>query len=1511
MQNVSYDLTNILGGSVRDFVPVDLIEFYEPDQTSLVPGNAVKRFANTKLAWYGWEYEQQAISRGSTMRYVDERFNTCSLTFSNIDRELGRWLSSTSIAGYRVLIRAISRSVDNQSIVLFVGRCEKPFSVNNSTVSLTIKQDLGSINSELPARKFTHACPLKFKGTECQGEQTSGQKSTAYNNAATCDKSWQQCVQYANTDFFQGFRSTNVTGSFVLRESALGIPKKSTKQWSSQDATPINEHVPMGLGRTQIELTPIASADTGQFLYGHWVAGEGPITKFLNTRNVTPGFARRFEGQNTDGTPTGTGSYREHLGEYGNDSDQRSVSDFLGYVSHSRRAYIEGTIRGQNPDTGDPAPTIVSTILWNPIPTPGRNQKYDGEEWTDNPVHQVRHLLTNERTLQYPVNLIDDQAAIETARYCDEPLYDRSGGEDLVVAQNSDTTSDSFINGRFRSTGLIDPFFWRRRRIATEPESAAQYASINYFSTRNLTGYDEFGQPIYEEVPPPTNLVPNEYFRKRYTANWHLKKGVKVSDFLFKQLLPSFKGYLVTGADGRLQIRSERAAVQSRSSGAVTTSMNTIDVYDGIQFKDLSLPVKYLLIRNPESTITRTSIRRIVSVDYLAASNGITIGAPSSGAATMNCKIYGADLDSTNTTFTGGSISTQAYAYIIVTDGLSQNSTAGVRIDGVDVGGGGPIGNTSAYASQNWSPEIAAMIATNLNGNPNLKNVNGVPLRDYIEAVWEPSNPLMVLFRSKQATLILDAPFTIDHPAGDLATHFHLPFSDGSDGLSPNILKDSFEWPLGNRQSAYNQFTIIYQDAVQDSQSVAIVENDYDHQEATNQINKLEVPGGDCVDNYHQADRLLLAARYKYRESDFFVQFQTAGLGMLLEEGDLILVNHSSMPLYRNYLYRIEELSVSQDHRVSITARLYSDLQYPEQAVAKTVPLVRSNAWPTTALPAVTNLSISRIPSSGNTARISFRFPSSVTQPLVRVYVQRRDPDTGEFIDNGLTDTGIILRPDVDNNGIVEIPGLVTGSFVQLVPFTETGIQGESIPIGIPELPTDTGGTGAGVTDGDKGDVVVSGSGATWTIDTDAVTYAKMQNMAADRVLGRRSTTGDPEELTLTQTLDLVGSAAQGDILYRGASTWTRLGAGTRGRYLQTGGASANPSWAQAATFKNLVINGDMRVDQRRNGGSATINTATNTYTVDRWLAVGQSSDGIFTVQRSTTAPTAFANTILATVSTADTTANLGATQFYGISQYIEGFNAAQLLWGTANALTVTLSFWVRASITGTFGGAIRNGAANRSYPFTYTIDSANTFEYKTITIAGDTSGTWATNNTSGPQIWFSLAAGASRSGTAGAWNGNNNVSATGAVNFMDQNSRTFYLTGVQLEVGSVATEYEYLPIEEQLAQCQRYCATLRGQGWRKFAGCTSDLSSTLYTTYYCLPVEMRIAPSMSFSALGDFKLFRFNDASQGDPTAIVVNINSTTTISLTVTTGSGSSGAVCFLYGLNSNALLTFDAEL
>jgi len=235
--------------------------------------------------------------------------------------------------------------------------------------------------------------------------------------------------------------------------------------------------------------------------------------------------------------------------------------------------------------------------------------------------------------------------------------------------------------------------------------------------------------------------------------------------------------------------------------------------------------------------------------------------------------------------------------------------------------------------------------------------------------------------------------------------------------------------------------------------------------------------------------------------------------------------------------------------------------------------------------------------------------------------------------------------------------------------------------------------------------------------------------------------------------------------------------------------------------FKNRLINSAMVIDQRNAGASVTA-TGSN-YSLDRWQMLASVSSK-FTVQQSSTAPSGFTKSLLVTSSAAT---SLGATDYYLITQKIEGFNTADLGWGAAGASSVTVSFWVRSSLTGTFGFVVRNGAGNRLYPASYTINSANTFEYKTVTIAGDTTGTWPTDNSIGIEIDFGLGVGSTYSNTAGTWT-TGGLGTTGATSVVGTNGATFYITGVQLEKGSTATSFDYRPYGTELLLCQRYYET-------------------------------------------------------------------------------------------------------
>lgn len=344
-----------------------------------------------------------------------------------------------------------------------------------------------------------------------------------------------------------------------------------------------------------------------------------------------------------------------------------------------------------------------------------------------------------------------------------------------------------------------------------------------------------------------------------------------------------------------------------------------------------------------------------------------------------------------------------------------------------------------------------------------------------------------------------------------------------------------------------------------------------------------------------------------------------------------------------------------------------------------------------------------------------------------------------------------------------------------------------------------------------------------------------------------------------------------------------------------------------ATGFRNRVINGDMRIDQRNAGASVTVND-TAPYVLDRYFAQ-DATDGAFTVQQSSVAPAGFTNSMLVTVTTAD--ASLAAGQVARVAQRIEGFNVADLAWGTASALTVTLSFWVRSSLTGTFGGALSNAAFNRSYPFSYTINAANTFEYKTVTVSGDTAGTWLTNNGIGLELNFGLGVGSTFSGTAGAWSGAGLMSSTGATNLMATSGATFYLTGVSLEKGTVATPFEFRSIGQELGLCQRYFQKSYPQSAVPGSVVANDnalqfsfgtAGSGIIGTFVVYPVVMRASPTLAiFDIIGNSGRATGLDTGASVTNNLALNVSNATDTRLMVRLFGVSLAGMSFMYSLSA----------
>ena len=302
----------------------------------------------------------------------------------------------------------------------------------------------------------------------------------------------------------------------------------------------------------------------------------------------------------------------------------------------------------------------------------------------------------------------------------------------------------------------------------------------------------------------------------------------------------------------------------------------------------------------------------------------------------------------------------------------------------------------------------------------------------------------------------------------------------------------------------------------------------------------------------------------------------------------------------------------------------------------------------------------------------------------------------------------------------------------------------------------------------------------------------------------------------------------------------------------------AAPFVSNNANFRNKIVNGDLSIDQRN--GTATINGTSVTYNVDRFLGRGVASAGVFTLAQDTTSPDNFTSSIKATVTTADSSIATGSS--YRLQTNIEGINMADMNWGSSSARTAVLSFYVRSSVTGTFGLSVANGNFDRFRVFSYTIDSADTWERKIITVPGDTSGTWPTDNTMSVRLNWSLGIGTNVDGTVGSYGSSTAEGLQGQTNLIATNNATFYLTGVQFEVDTGgATDFEHLPHDVQLRRCHRYYQYLI----KTISGATKNFPIVQYQANFralalSFLTEMRAAPTFTIDNYNQFSAFNGSD---------------------------------------------------
>jgi len=323
--------------------------------------------------------------------------------------------------------------------------------------------------------------------------------------------------------------------------------------------------------------------------------------------------------------------------------------------------------------------------------------------------------------------------------------------------------------------------------------------------------------------------------------------------------------------------------------------------------------------------------------------------------------------------------------------------------------------------------------------------------------------------------------------------------------------------------------------------------------------------------------------------------------------------------------------------------------------------------------------------------------------------------------------------------------------------------------------------------------------------------------------------------------------------------------------------------------FKNRIINGAMAIDQRNAG--AIINNAgsgAGAYTLDRFVIFENGSMAFSVQQTPSTTETGYAVRVAAGFQnylavTTTTGASPGTDVRSQLYQSIEGYNIADFAWGTASAKTVTLSFWVRSSLTGQFGGTLQGGAG-QSYPFIYTISAANTWEQKSITVPGATAGTWVVNNNAGLTLVLDLGGGSNLlSPTSGAWVTADYRGVTGDTKISETTGATFYITGVQLEKGSTATAFDFRPYGTELALCQRY--------YEK----SYDIGTAIGTSSAGI-----VAPQITTTNYYNNGLPRWMVEKRATPTVVIYNSNTGTVNSL-YNTDSGANVTISSLTGVNT----------
>lgn len=689
------------------------------------PAEAIALFSEVGVTWLGYVYSERVLSRGPISRFISTDFNRVDLTFSNGDLVMSSFIVQNDVEGMRLVIRyidqAIEQSLEN-SCVMSVERLEKPSSITEEDCTIGAAQDLATINYEIPKRTFSSRDP--------RGRSSADPE-------------------------YEGFQFSAMHGMFkyttVVTKRFLGFFTKKkietqTQQWSSETGTTQDQVVPLIFGRCQMELIAVLWADIGFFITGLWIGAGHKVTSFSDVTIQSPNFLT------DDQTQKFTQAYIDahtHLGDPGGTGTNATPETVDGTLSSnpallSRTAYLGLKPFGpenptaSSPNAGEDAVPTITAIMLGEADLPDVDNNFVNRGFTDNPAYLTRFVLTDPDIIGLDPRLIDDDECVLTAAICDEILIDDTNAEILALMTPDATALTSGLFTRFNSSGIVDTKY-QRYQLGDIPDYPQATPRLDPLP---IEPPDDDSCPPGQHLDIVTGLcVPDDesgvlapsttFYRRRYTFNAPLTAKVKAIDFLLNTLLPSFRGYITIGPDGRLKIKSERPADSSfiRDNAAAGSSIIAVNDIEPWRTSKQGLILIY-----PGSVISET--RKVTGASYSSAGALISLV----GAGT------GITLTASGGTLGGGS-STVPYSGTLTVSGTpNAGDLLTATIDGIAV--------QYALTTSDTLNSSAAMLAAAINAIWSLKA--------YVRATHSGA---VVTIYSKLGNLTLATPLTSSHVA--------------------------------------------------------------------------------------------------------------------------------------------------------------------------------------------------------------------------------------------------------------------------------------------------------------------------------------------------------------------------------------------------------------------------------------------------------------------------------------------------------------------------------------------------------------------------------------------------------------------------------------------------------------------------------------------------------------------------------------------------------------------------